>query len=113
MAALFNPVHRRGDGIKWWLVAHTAAMFSFVTVYTAMNLQFQSISFIDNRKFSYESGGPLSGPFMYQFESHSTALGFIPNVMVNLNNWLVDSLLVSCLFDATPTCPGALHILHP
>jgi hypothetical protein len=51
MGALLNPVNRARGGIKWGLVAHTAAMFSFVTIYTAMTLDIQSISYIDNRDF--------------------------------------------------------------
>jgi hypothetical protein len=31
-----RPVNRTRGGIKWGLVAHTAAMFSFVTIYTAI-----------------------------------------------------------------------------
>jgi len=104
MAAFLNPVHRRGEGIKWWLVSHTVAMFSFVTVYTAMNLHIQSKSFIDKRQ-----SGPIifsSGPLNYQFTIRGVALGIIPNIMFNLNNWLADGLLVSSLFDAAPTRPG-------
>jgi hypothetical protein len=51
MAALFNPANRRREGIKWGLVSYTVVMFSFVTVFTAMNLNIQSISYIDNREF--------------------------------------------------------------
>jgi len=117
IAALLNPVHRRGEGIKWWLVSHTVAMFSFVTVYTAVNLHIQSESFIDNRE-DYRSVDPRvednppadpvfgSGPLLYQYIIRNTALGLIPNTMFNLNNWLADGLLASSLFDPAPTCPG-------
>jgi len=108
MAALLNPVHRRGEGIRWWFVSYTVAMFLFVTVYTAMNLQIQSESFIDNRKdFIYPHSTVVkSGPIEYQYVIRKSALGLIPNTMFNLNNWLADGLLVSSLFDATPTRPG-------
>jgi len=108
MAAFLNPVHRRGEGIKWWLVSHIVAMFSFVTVYTAMNLHIQSKSFIDKRKdhVSPDSTVVGSGPLHYQSNIHGVALGIIPYVMFNLNNWLADGLLVSSLFDAAPTRPG-------
>jgi len=107
MAALLNPVHRRGEGIKWWLVSHTVAMFSFVTVYTAMNLHIQSKSFIDKRKDQALTPTiSISGPLKYQLNIRVVALGIIPNVMFNLNNWLADGLLVSSLFDVTPTRPG-------
>jgi len=110
MAALLNPVHRRGEGIKWWLVSHTVAMFSFVTVYTAMNLHIQSKSFIDKRQNYYQITSTIvsSGPLIYQvsIRTRGLALGYIPNIMFNLNNWLADGLLVSSLFDAVPTRPG-------
>jgi len=109
VAALLNPVHRRGEGIKWWLISHTVAMFSFVTVYTAVNLHIQSEAFIDNRKdYKYASDPTVvgSGPLRYQYNIRNTALGLIPNTMFNLNNWLADGLLVSSLFGAAPTCPG-------
>ena len=51
MAALSNPVHRKGEGVKWELVSCTMAMFSFVTVLTAADLGILSISYIDNREF--------------------------------------------------------------
>jgi len=108
MAAFLNPVHRRGEGIKWWLVSHTMAMFSFVTVYTAMNLHIQSKSFIDKRKDHIYPGSTFvySGPLYYQLSIRRVALGIIPNVMFSLNNWLADGLLVSSLFDAAPTRLG-------
>ena len=112
ITALLNPVHRRGEGINWWLISHTVAMFSFVTVYTAVNLHIQSESFIDNRK-DYPYGNSTvfgSGPILYQYGIRSTALGLIPSTMFNLNNWLADALLVSSLFDAAPTRQHLLHL---
>jgi len=107
MAALLKPTHRREEGIKWWLVFYTIAMFLFVTVYTAVNLHIQSMSFIDNRKENDDSNYDIgtSGPILYQMIIHKMALGLIPNVMFNLNNWLADGLLVSSLFAATPARP--------
>ena len=104
MAALLNPTYRKEEGIKRWLVFYTVVMFSFVTVYTAMNLYIQSNSFIDHRgNIDWEL--PLSRPLEYQLGIRVTALGFVPNVMFNLNNWLADGLLVSPLFDAASTRP--------
>jgi len=105
MVALLNPVHRREEGIKWWLVSYTVAMFLFVTVYTGMNLHILSNSFIDHQRTP-------ESPLNYQFLSRITALGLIPNVMFNLNNWLADGLLVSYLPDAAPTRPGAQYLLR-
>ena len=106
MVALLNPVYRRGEGIKWWLVSHIVAMFSFVTVHTTINLLILSNSFIDNCKDIPLTTISFSGPLHYQWDIRDTALGLILNIMFNLNNWLADALLVSSLFDATPTCPG-------
>ena len=97
MAALLDPAHRRGEDIKWWLVSHTMAMFSFVTVYTAMSLHIQSISFIDHAgQVGY------SEPLEFQLHLRESARGLIPNVMFNLNNWLADGLLVSVYFPVIP-----------
>jgi len=111
VTALLNPVHRRGEGIRWWFVSYTVAMFSFVTVYTAMNLHIQSISFVDNRKdIVYPNVTYVdSGPIEYQLNIRSAALGLIPNTMFNLNNWLADGLLVSSLFYPAPARPHLLR----
>jgi len=96
MAALLNPIYRRGEGIKWWLVSHTVAMFSFATVCTAVNLGIQSTSLIDHCE------GP--GPFYYQHGIRKTTLTFISNITFIFNGWLADGLLVSSSFDALPGC---------
>ena len=98
MAALFNPVHLRGESIKWWLVSCATVMFSVATVLTAVNLDVQSISYIDNRKFSGIRSVAPPGPLGYQVFTDSTALVIVPNLMFLLNNWLADALLVSSLF---------------
>ena len=105
MAALLDPGNRRREGTKWGLVAYTAVMFSFVTVFTAMNLNIQSIAFIDNREFPGIEGVLPPGPLGYQWFVYSRALSVIPNVMFLLNNWLADGLLVGPLFDAALAWP--------
>lgn len=52
-------------GIKWGLIAYTAAMFSFVMIFTAMNLNHQSVSYIDNREFPGVRGELVPGPLGY------------------------------------------------
>ena len=52
MSALLSPVHRETGSIKWKLAAYTAVMFLGVTVFTAMNLNFQSVSYIDHREYA-------------------------------------------------------------
>ena len=105
MGALINPVNRRGQGIKWGLVSYTVVMFVFVTIYTTMNLNIQSISYIDNREFPGIEGVLPPGPFGYQWFIYSKALCVISNAMFLLNNWLADGLLVGSLFDATFAWP--------
>ena len=95
MDALFDPVNRAKGGTKWPLVAHTAAMFSFVTVYIATSLDLQSISYIDNREFPGIDGLVPPGPLGYQLSIYYKAINLVPNLMVLLNNWLADGLLVS------------------
>lgn len=95
MTALFNPVNRRREGIQWGLVAYTTAMFAIVTVFTAMNLDIQSISFIDNREFPGIVGILPPGPLGYQFLIYSKVISIVPNIMFLLNNWLADGFLVS------------------
>ena len=81
MAALFNPVHRRGEGIKWGLVTYTVIMFSFVTVITAMNLGILSTSYIDNCEFPGVEGLLSPGPLGYQGSISPSVLNIVPNVM--------------------------------
>lgn len=100
MNALLN---RSSGGVKWLLVAHTAAMFSFVTVYTAMNLNLQSVSYIDNRELHGGPGILAPGPLGYQFLSYSKPTSVIPNIMYLINNWLADGLLVRFISPDYPS----------
>jgi len=90
---LFSSSNRTKGGIKWGFVAYVAAMFSFVTVYTAMFLNLQSISYIDNREFPGNDDVP-PGPLGYQWFIHNQALSIVPNLMFILNNWLADGFLI-------------------
>ena len=106
MTALFDPVHRGMEGIKWGLAFHTIAMFSVATVGTAMQLNVQSICYIDNRKFPGIEGLLPPGPLGYQWLVYSKALGIVPDLMFFLNSWLADGLLVSSSFVTVPTHPS-------
>jgi len=99
MAALFNPVHRRGEAIKWGIIAYTVVMFSLATILTTMNLHLLSISFIDNREFP-------AGPYGYAQSISYNAVNLVPNAALCLNNWLADGFLVSPLFDLVVSRPG-------
>ena len=98
MAAPLNPAYRRGEGIKWGLVSYTVVMFSVATAGTAISLNGQSISYIDNRKFPGIRGVTPPGPLGYQFFTNPEALSIISNVALLLGAWLVDGFLVGSLF---------------
>ena len=73
---------------------HTGAMFMFVTVFTVINLNIISASYVDNRKFSNDS---YPGPFGYQALTFSETIGIVSTVTFLLNSWLADGLLVKCV----------------
>ena len=108
MTALFNPVYRRGEGLKWGLVSYTVIMFSLVTVHLATNLHVLSISYIDNRDFAGAVNGvERPGPYGYQAAINFKAISVIPRAAFRLNNWSADGLLVSFLFDVVVVRPAA------
>ena len=100
IAALFDPVHRRGEPIKWGLVCYTVVMFLLVTIGTAMQLDVQSISYIDNRDFPGLGSAIPPGPVGYElWFIQPNAIVVIQNFLFVLSNWLADGFLVSPLFD--------------
>ena len=107
ITALLNPVYRRGGSIKWGLVLYSVVMFSLATVFTAMNLDIESISYIDNRNFPGASGVEHPGPLGYFDSIYFKAINIVPNVAYVVSNWLADGFLVSSLFGSAFTCPGA------
>ena len=106
MVALFDPIHRRGEPIKWGLVTYTVVMFSLVTIGTALQFDTQSVSYIDNRQFPGAGGIYPPGQTTYQDLIAFKPIAVIQNVTFILSNWLADGCLVSSLFDAVFTCPG-------
>ena len=82
------------------LVAHTIVIFLSVTVFTAINFEILSISYIDNREAHVTAEPP--GPLGYQFLTYSTPIGVVSTVMFLLNNLLVDGLLVRLSFNLMP-----------
>ena len=108
MSALLNPVKGPREKTRWGLVAHTAAMFSFVTVYIATTLHTQSISYIDNREFpGADRWSP--GPLGYQFYIYSKPITVVPSLMFTLNQWLADGLLVSSVLSSTVQLANLSH----
>lgn len=98
MSALLTPANGPRKNIRWGLVAHIAAMFLFVTVYTATTLDTQSISYIDSREFPGADGWS-PGPLGYQFFIYSKPITLVPSLMFTFNQWLADGLLVNPAFD--------------
>ena len=109
MMALLDPVNRAREGVKWGLVVHTTAMFSFATIYFGMGLNIQSLCFVDNREFA-EGGLYSSGPTGYKIVLYRKAISLIPNTLFLVNGWLADGLLVS---SALISVPQTFDICHP
>ena len=96
MGVLLNPANPIKRGIKWALVAHTVAMFSFLTIATGIGLTYSSISYIDNRAFPAGDGYP-PGPFGYNSFLATTMSTTVYSAMVPLNQWLADGLFVGLI----------------
>jgi hypothetical protein len=95
VGALLAPADRRGGVVKWGLLIHTGAMFTFQTILIATLLDLQSVAYIDNRAFPGADGAPWAGPVAYQLYIYSKAISVAPVITFLLNNWLADGLLVS------------------
>jgi len=95
MAALFNPVNRKLEGIKWGFVSYTVAAFSSVTILNGMAFHVEFLSYINNRESPGVEGIIPPGPSGYPLSIWTEALSIIPRLMFLLNNWLADGLLVS------------------
>ena len=93
MSALLYPVHPTMKGIRWGLVAHTVAMFSFSTIGIAINRDVFSISYINDREFT----GPILGPvgFLTFTFPIQQVIGYVAFLMFPFNQWLAGGLLVS------------------
>ena len=103
VATLLDPAHHRREGIKWGLVSYTMIMFSLVTVFTATNLNIQSVSYIDSREYPGVNGF-LPGPLGYQLAIGTNIISTVPTIAFLLNYWLADGFLVGS--DAAFTRPG-------
>ena len=100
MGALLNPIDRTRGGIKWGLVAHTAAMFSVLTVNAAISLNIEPISYINNREFPGDDFFP-PGPSGYQYLTYATAVSVVSSVMSFMIPCLADAFLVSSALNRT------------
>ena len=95
MIALLNPTNRKGRRIEWGLISYTIVMFSLATIQTAASLYILSLCYIDNRDFPGLDDMTHSGPVGYAVFLDHEALAIVPNIMIFLNGWLADGLLVS------------------
>ena len=93
MGALLNLGERTRERVRWGLVAYVTTAFLFVTVFITATLDRQSTSFINNQDFRGFKDIP-SGPLGHQMFIYSKMICVIPNIMLMLNNWLADGLLV-------------------
>jgi len=93
MGVLLSSSYRTRGGVRWGLVVYTTVTFSFVTIFTALNLDIQSISYIDDREFPGNDALP-PGPLGYQYLIYSKPISIAANLMFLLNNWLADGLLL-------------------
>jgi len=94
ISALLSPFHRKGQGVKWGLVGYTTIMFGLVTIFTAMNIRVQQLSYIDNREFPGVPGVLPPGPIGWSLFMYSKPLVIIPNACFIIANWMADGLLV-------------------
>ena len=99
MVGLFNPIHCRGERVKWGLVSYVTVMFSLLTALPVISSAVFSISYINNRRFAGVVGLLPPGPVGYMSFISSTAISFLPDALAIMNSWLADGLLVSSLFD--------------
>ena len=80
-------------GTKWILIAHTVALFSFLTIPYGIGLNDLSIIYIDDREFPVDNQ-KVSGPIGYHGILATKATGIVFDAMFPLNQWLADGLLV-------------------
>ena len=108
MAALFDPVHRRGEHIKWGLISYTVAIFSSLTIHNAVVFNIQSICYINNRNFPGLDGVLPPGPHGYQQSTDAGVLNLIAYIAFLFNGWFADGLLVSsCMMRSSTLVSNA------
>lgn len=92
MSALLDPAGRKQRGIRWPLVIHTVAMFSFATFSIVTDFHIRIGDWIDNRDFPGNDVSP-PGPFGY-FLDNSDPVYLLPLVPLVLNGLFGDALLL-------------------
>ena len=99
MATLLNPANPMRKGTRWALVAHTVALFSFLTLPFGIVFNWLSIEYINNREFPGNDEFP-PGPLGYDYLLSLGATSTVFNAMFPLNQWLADGLLVSPILNS-------------
>ena len=96
MSALLGPANTMKSGIRCALVAHTVALFSFLTIPILIDMYYLFLEYISNREFT---GGDeyFPGPLGYDVFLTTKPLATFFDVMFPLNQWLADGLLVSAV----------------
>ena len=102
MGVLLSPTNSIGGIKKWALVAHTVAMFTFLTIPTGIGLNFSSTCYINHREFSGTGEFP-PGPIGYSLILKTEAAYTAFNVMFPLNQWLADGFLVGLIPNPVPS----------
>ena len=106
---MIYPANNIGKGVKWGLVAHTVALFLFLTIPIAINRYLTSAGYIDGRNFPGTDDTP-PGPFGYGYTfAPNVPIMVIHNVMFPLNQWLTDGLLVSTVPSEIARAPYVVH----
>jgi hypothetical protein len=93
MGVLLNPVKPIERGIKWSVIIHTVAMFSFLTTIFAICIIYLPTEYIDNREYPGVGENPPAS-LGYDSTLNNDAVATVYNVMFPLNQWLADGLLV-------------------
>ena len=93
MGTLLNPENRMKRGVKWGLVAHTMAMFSFTSIACVIEGRRRFTSYVENREFPGVEGEYPPGPYGF-LSLRSGPITSVGLLMFPLNQWLADGLLV-------------------
>ena len=99
MAALLGTAKPIKRGMRWVLVSHSVALFSFFTISTTIHLNNSSTLYIDNREFPGNDEYP-PGPLGYSNIFDLTGIAVVFKIMFPLNQWLADGLLVGPLSNS-------------
>jgi len=79
--------------MRWALVAHTAALFLFLTIPLAIAFDYLSTEYVNNREFPGDDEFP-PGPMGYDALLALKATTTVFYAMFPLNQWLADGLLL-------------------